>query len=304
MAYAEAKIYFDGSHYVAIPKTEGIKGKRTERKDEEITVKQEDGEGGIITTKKELFESIYKASAGLRKSERKLAIKERMQAYFDDEDKAEQYVEENIERKKRNAIARRIRMQRKVQLQEFNYFCTFTYDNAKHDEESFKRVLKTTLRHFGSRKEWKYIGVWERAPKTNRLHFHGIFQIPDGTMPGKLLQIKDYDVKNRRMRITWQSLYFNERFGRSDFERIESRTMLNEALTYILKYIEKSGERIVCSKGLPQYFISDVADDDVVCRIGLEDRKLLLYDDFGCWDEGCYMGKVSKATIRLMRKSN
>ena len=101
MAYAEAKIYFDGSHYVAIPKTEGIKGKRTERKDEEITVKQEDGEGGIITTKKELFESIYKASAGQRNSERKTEIKERMQAYFDDEDKAEQYVEENMERKNR-----------------------------------------------------------------------------------------------------------------------------------------------------------------------------------------------------------
>lgn len=68
--------------------------------------------------------------------------------------------------------------------------------------------------------------------------------------------------------------------------------------------MEKTGEKIVYSKGLPQYFISDIMDDDVVCTIGQEDRKLLLFDDFTCWDEGCYVGKVSKDVIAQMRKSN
>lgn len=45
-------------------------------------------------------------------------------------------------------------------------------------------------------------------------------------------------------------------------------------------------------------------DDDIVCRIGQEDKKLLLLDDFKCWDEGCYMGKVSPEVIEQMRKSN
>lgn len=71
-----------------------------------------------------------------------------------------------------------------------------------------------------------------------------------------------------------------------------------------MKYIEKSGEKIVYSKGLPQYFISDIIDEDVVCRYGLEDKKLLLYDNFSCWDEGCYMGEVSKEVIDLMQKSD
>ena len=71
-----------------------------------------------------------------------------------------------------------------------------------------------------------------------------------------------------------------------------------------MKYIEKSGERIVYSKGLPTYFISDVMDEDIVCPIGQEDRKLLLFDDFNCWDEGCLIGKVSPATIARLRKSN
>ena len=45
-------------------------------------------------------------------------------------------------------------------------------------------------------------------------------------------------------------------------------------------------------------------DDDIVCPFGQEDKKLLLFDDFTCWDEGCYVGTVSKETIKQMRKSN
>lgn len=53
-----------------------------------------------------------------------------------------------------------------------------------------------------------------------------------------------------------------------------------------------------------QYFISDIMDGDVVSTIGQEDKKLLLYDDFECWDEGCLMGKVSDEIISQMRKTN
>ncbi len=79
---------------------------------------------------------------------------------------------------------------------------------------------------------------------------------------------------------------------------------MGEAVAYLTKYMEKTGEKIVYSKGLPQYFISDILDEDVVCTIGQEDRKLLLYDNFNCWDEGCLVGSVSKEVIAQMRKSN
>jgi hypothetical protein len=71
-----------------------------------------------------------------------------------------------------------------------------------------------------------------------------------------------------------------------------------------MKYIEKSGERIVYSKGVKTYFISDIIDDDVVCTIGNEDRKILLFDDFSCFDEGVFVGEVSRETIKQMRKTN
>ena len=38
-------------------------------------------------------------------------------------------------------------------------------------------------------------------------------------------------------------------------------------------------------------------DEDIVCPFGLEDKKLLLYDDFLCWDEGVLVGAVSKAAM-------
>lgn len=75
-------------------------------------------------------------------------------------------------------------------------------------------------------------------------------------------------------------------------------------MAYLMKYIEKTGERIVYSKGLYQYFISDIMDEDIISTIGMEDKKLLLYDDFKCWDEGCLIGNVSEEAIKQMRKSN
>ena len=106
------------------------------------------------------------------------------------------------------------------------------------------------------------------------------------------------------MQETWQSDYFNELFGRTDFEPLNENENIGESVAYMMKYIEKTGEKIVYSKGLPQYFVSDILEEDVVCNIGLEDRKLLLFDDFACWKEGEYVGTVSPEVIKQMPTSN
>ena len=77
---------------------------------------------------------------------------------------------------------------------------------------------------------------------------------------------------------------------------IEHKNGLGSAMAYIMKYIEKSGEKIVYSRGLPQFFISDIMDDDVVTTIGMEDKKL--------FDEGELVGKVGAETIKRLRTSN
>ena len=126
-------------------------------------------------TRKELFEELYRRTANMRKSERKAYILTEMKPYFKDENSAVIYVENNMERKTRNAISRRIRLHRKANLQEFNFFVTFTYSDELQTEDSFRKGLRTCLRHFVERKNWRYIGVWERSPEKKRLHFHGIF---------------------------------------------------------------------------------------------------------------------------------
>ena len=71
-----------------------------------------------------------------------------------------------------------------------------------------------------------------------------------------------------------------------------------------MKYMEKTGEKVVYSKRLYQYFISDILENDIVCRIGQEDKKLLLFDDFYCLNEGELIGKVCPEEINQMRMCN
>lgn len=348
MPYAKAKVYFDGSHYIAIPhtvrkkkakkktavkkispeleeldedettpfdectqmsifdlekKTEDKKNDESERVTENEDTSTEKRDNLPQISRKELFDKLYQEHLYESKYSRKKAVYDGLRPHFKTDEEAKLFVDINFERKRRNMICRRIRMTRKANLQDFNYFVTFTYSDELHTEESFKEGLKVCLKNFSVRKGWKYIGVWERSPKKQRLHFHGLFYIPEGTMPGVLLDVNDYNFNTRRRQITHQNTYFNERFGRSDFEEVNPKT-LGSAVAYIIKYLEKTGEKIVYSKGLPQYFISDIMEDDIVCFYGMEDKKLLLYDDFMCWDEGCMVGTVSKDVIKQLPKSN
>lgn len=207
-----------------------------------------------------------------------------------------------LEKDKRNQIVRLTRLYRKVNLHQWTNFCTFTYDSKKLNEEEFKKKLLNCLRHLSSRKGWKYIGVWERSPVNNRLHFHGIFMIPK--MIGKTIETKDYSTKTHKIQTTHQNTFFLERFGRNDFRKIEHNSLVYQTVAYILKYIRKTGEKVIYSKHLHTYFVSDILEKDVVCKIGQEDRKLLLFDDFLCIDEGVVMGKVSPEVISEMPKSN
>lgn len=76
------------------------------------------------------------------------------------------------------------------------------------------------------------------------------------------------------------------------------------ALVYLMKYMEKTGKKIVYSKNLPQYFMSYILENDIVCRIGQEGKKLLLFYDFHCLDEGELISKVCPEVISQMRTAN
>ena len=347
MPYPKAKVYFDGSHYIAIPHTtrpKAVQGFGEEEQktmdenlrkiaceiidksasyeeydtpchteknaigEEDETTKEtivEDGKQEEKTeSKTEMFERLYDETRGAKSRNRFKMILHEMEPLFEDKEKTKTFVQMNFRRKTRNRIARNIRLFRKVNLNGFNWFVTFTYDDKIHTEESFRKKLSNALSLFCSRKKWRYIGIWERSPEKQRLHFHGIFVIPEGAIPGEMSERKSYSFNDRKMQTTRENSYFRKHFGLNDFKEFGAKDGVYDAVKYLIKYIEKTGDKLVYSRGLPQYFISDIMDEDVLCKIGDEESKLLLADDFGCWYDGCYMVKVSLETIRLMPKAN
>lgn len=342
MPYAKAKVYSDGSHYIAIPPTKRKTKPKLIKKEQEIYIDEnrklvpeakeeqfvivtekgrvleevewKDGEWkkvykkpknkGTKTTRKKLFESLYREYYTTDKAKLREKLVRGMIGCFKNRQEAEFYVDGNLDRKRRNAICRKTRMVRKINLQKWNWFCTFTYRDELHSEKTFREKLSNCLKLFAYRKGWKYIGVWERSLEKNRLHFHGIFYIPDGTMPGKLEKKSGFSFEKQTRVDISENTYFAERFGRNDFSEVVRREEIGASMAYLIKYIEKSGEKLVYSRKLPTYFVSDVLDDDIVCPFGMYEQKFLLFDDFKCFDEGCFIGQVSPEVIEQMPKSN
>ena len=298
MPLVESKIYNDGNHYIAIPHTERRSKRKHKAVEESIIV------GDRETTKKAYFDELYAQSKNRKEKKVKAEVLEKMKDHFEEKSNAEMFVEMNMQRKKRNLACRRTRLIRKASLQHFNYFCTFTYDSDKMTEVEFRKKLSCTFNHFSNRKGWKYIGVWERGAETERLHFHGLFHIPEGTMPGELLTQTGFSFAHFKREKSLYCSYFQERFGRNLFDPVENDRFYEKELIYMVKYIEKTGEKIVYSRGLPQFFISDVMDEDILCPMDEEHEKFVLADDFACYDQGEYKGQVSPEVIAGMRKVN
>lgn len=305
MNLKSAKVYHDGSHFIAIP-SDAFPHRRKKSSRYNLRLKKDElpRSDSPPETTKDRFETAYKESLSLPKRERKAHIKSALKDDFADRTALNAFVDKNLERVKTNAIKRKVRLMRKLRLQCWDYFVTFTYSDEMHTEETFRKKLANTLKHLVARKGWKYVGVWERGSDTDRLHFHGIFHIPDGNMIGNLEEVKDYDTRRHRMQTTLQNTHFLKHFGRNDFKPICHPDDISNAVKYITKYMEKSGERLVYGGKLPTFFKSDILEDDIACPIGIDDRKALLFDNFTCINDGEIIGEVSKEVIDKMPKCN
>lgn len=100
-------------------------------------------------TRRQLFDKLYEECKNLKKREREKYIYERMKQYFANAEAAKQYVDGQFDRLKRNAIAKRVRLVRKVNLQTFNYFALspMTERNTpkNHSERNFPIRSKNVL---------------------------------------------------------------------------------------------------------------------------------------------------------------
>ena len=156
------------------------------------------------------------------------------------------------------------------------------------------------LRHLCERKSWRYLGVWERGGKNERLHYHALLYVPENTMPGTMFETNDFNFKRHMRKTVTQNTYFVANFGRCEFDEIHNTWEQADCLRYLMKYLEKSGERITSSKGVKEFFVSDILEEDILMQYGFDEYKVILSDDFQCIMDGELLGRVSPELIRYL----
>ncbi len=259
-----------------------------------------------VSTRADEFLRLYRESIGMKREQQYKYIASGLAPYFVSKEALYKYLERKMENKRRAEVTRRIRCLRRASLHELSYFATFTYDDKKATEAEFEKRLLMTLSNLASRKGWKYMGAWERGGDTDRLHFHAILYIPEDKMMGKLEVKRDYNVKTHRMEERIENSFFQDRFGRNKFELIDGTALtLGTAVSYVLKYIEKTGGRIICSRGMRTFIETDIDNDDIVARLHEDDdKKYVLFDDFKVYRDGKELGEISPGVLSHAKTVN
>ena len=172
-----------------------------------------------------------------------------------------EYIESRLKQKIVNLIMRKKRFREKANLHSWNFFVTQTYDSEKYaSEEEFKKAYLTCLSHLATDFGWRYMGVWERGKVSGRLHFHGIFYIPQGKMKGFLKESKYFSPYSHKMEKSMINSFFAVRFGRNDFQSVGNG--VSGISNYICKYIGKTEEKIVYSRHIDDCVEIELSSDD------------------------------------------
>ena len=261
------KVTHNGSHYVGHkPTQDPCRGKRHPR-DKSLD--------DVLNTY-----YIEGRKAGLKKERLVQYMVNSVTEEYDTIKNIDAVVNNFVERKKISIHERCRRFQQKADMNPWTHFATFTYDDTKHDEASFKEKLKRTLSGFSSRRGWRYMGVWERS-QDGRLHFHALLHIPHGQMVGNFSFAYDYSFGRRKTQKVNQNSFFLDSYGRNDFVPIAKvwRGELHRIVNYILKYIGESEESILHSHGSPAYIEITADDGDIVMGFFDFVLKCIFYDD-------------------------
>ena len=265
------KVYNDGSHYVATKCTKPFKAKRPFR-----------GNPREKWHIDELFDESYRTGIikNLSGAALRNFIKSRIEEYYPDYPDLLDFINKCIRRKSRSLYMRCRRFRRKAYNYAWSYMVTFTYDDKKMDETLFRIRLKRRFAKLTASLGWRIMGAFERGGNTDRLHFHGIVYVPDGKMIGELKTVRDFSVVSHHIQETQSNSYFSRYFGRNDFKPVSEATLRRGGIEYILKDIEKGGERIYCSRGIKSEFEVDLLPEDI---LGVEITKngeiYYIYDD-------------------------
>ena len=140
------KIYHDGYYYVA-PRVVRSQGKRPPKKP-------------ANTAMDIAFDSLYFQAKrkGLKEDEMAGYIQAGLEKLYPADPALGKYILEKIDKKQRNMWKRIKRFKRKVTMNEWTHFVTFTCDPKKHTEESFMKKLRKCLSNLHTRRGLEIYG--------------------------------------------------------------------------------------------------------------------------------------------------
>lgn len=280
------KIYNDGGHYIATEICHSQKKLKTQNHaNEDIDI---------------LFDSLYYYALreGYNGNEMTDYIKTGIVILFADYPDLDGYIVKKIDRKQNNFYKRKKRFKRKAYINRWTHFVTVTFDDKKHTAETFRKTLRKCFSNLHTRRGWRYMGVFEYAPETGRLHFHAILYVPNCEMIGTITEKQDYDTRNGKMRTIHCNSFFTENFGRNDFEELNEMELKNgNLLNYLLKYISKTGDRIVYSRGIATVIYLKLKTLDIATEMLDYVTKYILFDDVVNWERDVMRFKYKQLSI-------
>ena len=170
-------------------------------------------------------------------------------------------------------------------MNRWTHIVTFTCDPKKHTQESFMKKLRKCLSNLHTRRGWKYMGVFEYGEK-GAIHFHALMYIPKGEMIGELVRKRQHSKKWNGMYTRYGNTFFDEAFGMSDFQEINPVLLKRGGtLRYLVKYLTKTGNKAVYSRGLPSEICKELSDNDIVGTYLDFVTKYVLWDDVIDWEK-------------------
>lgn len=167
-----------------------------------------------------------------------------------------------------SALHKRVfRYHQKAYLNDWNYFVTFTYSDAKMTAAEFERQITTKLSDLSSHSDWRYMMRWEQGELGDRKHLHAFLYVPEGKMVGELFKDHHYSTKRHKQEFFTNNTYFNERFGTSDWKELTSLKGCKKLVNYLIKYMAKDDGKIIYSRGIPTVVEAEIdLENDVITR--------------------------------------
>ncbi|MDE6294104.1 MAG: hypothetical protein K2L88_05745 [Clostridiales bacterium] len=199
---------------------------------------------------------------------------------------------------------RKKRFFRKKDQVRWTAWITITYSDEKFkSEEDFMRTLKTFFKNkaHADRGNWLVMGQFEHGEERGRLHFHGFFYIPQGTVSRELVNRSKFSDKEQKWHNYKADTELLEKFGDNEYEDITDATQkdIHAMAKYtdkMTRYMDKGG-KVFYSRHIPMDFELDVLGQDIFTKFTIVHKRQVVR--YVMWNDA-----FVRSDVQITRKTS